>query len=511
MLVCHEWTIEVQEFEVVLGCKNRSNLVKVCFINPPFKAEYGKFSRESRSPSIGHSGVLYYPLWLIYAAAVTEEDGFDIAFIDAPAKQLSEEQTIDRVKNEADHASLFVLDTSTPSIYSDVKFGALLKGMYPESKIMLVGTHPSALPVETLDICEDIDIVARREYDYIVRDTARAIANKKNLSSVLGITFREKGEIYSTADAEYIYELDEIPMAAPFIEKYLDVHDYVFPAASYPAIQIFTGRGCPARCSYCVYPQTLHGHKYRLRTPEHVIKEFQYIADHFPDVHEIILEDDTFTANKQHVLAICNLLVQSGLNKRLKWLCNARVNIDLETMQAMKNAGCHLLVPGFESYNDQILRNIRKGSNLKLIDEYVINAKKAGLSIHACYMVGNKGETKETMRITLDAALRFKTDTAQFFPLIPYPGTEAYEWATSNTFITDSFEDYLQEDGTLNCVLSTPELSAQQLVEFCAFARKKYYLRPWYIGHRLVRGLRDPKDLKRSLKAFWRLKESLLK
>ena len=485
--------------------------MKICFINPPFKAEYGKFSRESRSPSIGHSGVLYYPLWLIYAAATAEKDGFDISFIDAPAKRLDEAKTLERVKNEAPDAALFVLDTSTPSIYSDASFGEILKKKYPKSKIMLVGTHPSAVPDETLNINDSIDIIARHEYDSIVRDTARAIRDGKGLDTVLGITYRENGSVMQTSDASYIEQLDEIPMAAPFIKKYLDVKDYVFPAASYPAIQIFTGRGCPAHCNYCVYPQTLHGHKYRLRTPENVVKEFKYIAQNFPEVHEIVIEDDTFTANKKRVLEICSLLIKNGLNKRFKWLCNARVNVDLETMQAMKKAGCHLIIPGFESYNEQILKNIKKGSNLKLIDAYVANAKKAGLMIHACYMVGNEGETRETMETTLAAAMRFKTDTAQFFPLIPYPGTEAYEWAKSNGYISGKYEDYLQNDGTLNCVLNTPELSAQELVDFCAYARKKYYMRPWYIAHRLWKGIRDPEDMKRSLKAFWRLKDSLLK
>ena len=131
--------------------------------------------------------------------------------------------------------------------------------------------------------------------------------------------------------------------------------------------------------------------------------------------------------------------------------------------------------------------------------------------IHACYMVGNEGETHQTMENTLNAALRFKTDTAQFFPLIPYPGTEAYEWAKSNGYITGNYNDYLQEDGTLNCVLNTPELSSQELVDFCQKARKAYYWRPWYIAHRLWRGFLDPRDLKRSIKAFWKLKDSLFR
>ena len=486
--------------------------MKVCFINPPFKSEFGKFSRESRSPSIGHSGVLYYPLWLIYSAAVVEKEGFEIFFIDAPAKRLSLEDTLSIVEKEANDSLLFVIDTSTPSIYSDIEFGSLLKEKYPNSKIVLVGTHPSAMDIETLEISLNIDYVARKEFDYIIRDLAISIRDNLDIDKVKGITYRNKeGLIVRNENAEYIDNLDEIPMAAEFIRKYLNIEDYVFPAAAFPAIQIFTGRGCPAHCNFCVYPQTMHGHKYRLRSAKNVVNEFEYIVNNFPNVKEIVIEDDNFTANKFRVLEICKALVEKGLNKRIKWLCNARVNTDLETMIAMKKAGCHLIIPGFESYNQEILNNIRKGSTIELIDNYVENAKKAGLMIHACYMVGNKGETKETMKNTLSAALKFNTDTAQFFPLIPYPGTEAYEWALNNKYISGNYKDYLQEDGTLNCVLNTSELSSKDLVDFCSYARKKYYMRPWYILYRLKNGILDFNDMKRSIKAFWKLKDSLIK
>ena len=147
----------------------------------------------------------------------------------------------------------------------------------------------------------------------------------------------------------------------------------------------------------------------------------------------------------------------------------------------MKEAGCHLLIPGIESYNQEILNNIRKGATLNQIDTYIANAKRAGLKVHACYMVGNKGETRETMENTLEAALRFNTDTAQFFPLIPYPGTEAYSWAKENGYIDGLYENYLQEDGTLNCVINLPGISSREFVDFCSQARRKYYMRPSYI------------------------------
>lgn len=483
--------------------------MKVCFINPPFKAKYGKFSRESRSPSIGHSGVLYYPLWLIYAACVAEKNGFEVVFIDGPAKRMTKRRALQIIEDKAADAKLFVFDTSTPSIYSDIAFASRVKRLYPDAITMLVGTHPSATPDETMNLSDNIDCLARHEYDYIVRDLAIAIRNGVSFETVDGLTWRKDNKIIHNKDAVHIEDLDDIPFASEFIKRHLCVKDYVFPAAAFPAIQIFTGRGCPARCNFCVYPQTLHGHKYRLRTPENVIEEIKYIKKNFPDVKEIVFEDDTFTINKKRVIEICDLIISNKI--KIRWLCNARVNLDYETMCIMKKAGCHLIIPGIESVNQQILKNIHKGTTVEQIERYISDAKRAGLMVHACYMVGNEGETRETMEETLKAALRFNTDTAQFFPLIPYPGTDAYKWALENGYVNGRYDEYCQKDGTLNCIVSTPELSAKELVDFCSYARKKYYFRLWYIGHRIVKGLKDIEDLKRSLKAFKRLSKSLLK
>ena len=441
----------------------------IYFINPPFKAEFGKFSRESRSPAITKSGALYYPLWLIYAALYSQKHGHRILFLDAPAKQLNEEQSLEIIrKADCLDDAMFVLDTSTPSIKSDVCFAERIKGLFPKAFVVLVGTHPSARPEETLGFSDAVDAIAIGEYDCIIKDLADALDNQS------------------------------------------DIRNF-FAAATYPSIQIFTGRGCPFRCNFCVYPQTMHGHAFRARSAENVVGEFEYIANNFPDVKEVVIEDDTFTAVKKRVLDICRLMIEKGLNKRLKWLCNARVDLDYETMKAMKAAGCRLIIPGIESGSQQILDNIKKGTKVEQFYSYVANAKKAGLLIHACYMVGNQGESKESMQATLRLALKLNTDTAQFFPLIPYPGTEAYEWAKSNGYIETDYSKYCLPDGTHNTVLNLPGLSAREMVDFCNMARKRYYLRLSYILHRLKIGLRNPSDLKRSLKAFGKLRHYLFK
>ena len=484
----------------------------IYFINPPFKAEFGKFSRESRSPAITKSGALYYPLWLIYAAMYSQKHGHRILFLDAPAKQLNEEQSLEIIrKADCPADAMFVLDTSTPSIKSDVRFAERVKDLFPKAFVVLVGTHPSARPEETLGFSDAVDAIAIGEYDCIIKDLADALDHKSDIRTVKGLCLRNENGYERTGVMPPMKNLDDLPYAAKFIKEHLDEKDYFFAAATYPSIQIFTGRGCPFRCNFCVYPQTMHGHAFRARSAENVVGEFEYIANNFPDVKEVVIEDDTFTAVKKRVLDICRLLVERGLNKRLKWLCNARVDLDYETMKAMKEAGCRLIIPGIESGSQQILDNIKKGTKVEQFYSYVANAKKAGLLIHACYMVGNQGETKETMQATLKLALKLNTDTAQFFPLIPYPGTEAYEWARSNGYIETDYAKYCLPDGTHNTVLNLPELSAQEMVDFCNMARKKYYLRFSYILHRLRVGLRNPSDLKRSLKAFGKLRHYLFK
>ena len=486
--------------------------MKVFFINPPYKSEYGKFSREQRSPAITKSRTIYYPLWLIYAAAVVKKNGFEVEFIDAPAKQMDADSCYEEIRKNGEGTKLFVIDTSTPSIYSDIDFLRGLKKYYPESFAVLVGTHVSALPEETIRIDDVIDAVARHEYDYIIRDLAIAFRDGRDLSEVRGITYKKNGEIISNPDMPFIDCLDDIPFASEFIKEYLNEKDYFFSPATYPEIQIFTGRGCPYHCNYCVYPQVMHGHKYRLRSPQNVVDEFKYIAKNFPDVKEIVIEDDTFTASRERVEEICNLLIQSKLNKRFRWLCNARVNtVDLSLMKMMKKAGCRLIIPGIESGNQQILNNIKKGTKIEQYEPYVRNAKKAGILIHACYMVGNEGETKETMQDTLKLALKLNTDTAQFFPLMPYPGTEAYDWAKNNGYLKGDYSDFNKANGDHNTVLNMPYLTTKEMNEFCDLARKKYYLRPRYIMHRLWVGVRDPEDLKRSLKAFGRIKDYLFR
>ena len=486
--------------------------MNILFVNPPFKAEYGKYSREARSAMITNSGVIYYPLWLLYAAGVCKKEKYKVTFLDAPAKQMNHNQSFEWIKEKKEKYALIVIDTSTPSIYNDSKFAGDLKEIFPEAFIILVGTHPTALPEETLMLDKRVDAVAIGEFDYIIRDLAKTIENKQDLKNVKGLVYKKDNTIIKNEKMDLITDLDKIPFAAELIKEFLNPRDYFFAASAYPEIQIFTGRGCPARCYFCVYPQTIHGHKYRVRSVENVVEEFEYIVNKMPEVKEVVIEDDTFTIDKERVKQICNLLIEKGLNKKIKWLCNARVNLDYETMRLMKKAGCKLIIPGIESGNQEMLNNMKKGATIKQIEEYVKSAKKARLLIHACYMVGNKGETKETMEDTLKFAIKLNTDTAQFYTLPPSPGPDAYNWAVENGYLDNkNYENWIKDDGTHNCVINLDNISSKELVEFCDYARKRYYLRPKYILKKVGQSLISWDELVRNVKGFFNIAPKLFK
>jgi len=487
--------------------------MKVLLLNPSFKTQYGKFSRDQRSPAITKSGTLYYPVWLAYATGVLQRAGFETKLIDACAYLYDEKQTLDIVKSF--DPELIVVNTSTPSIYSDVKFVTEIKKLLPKSFVVLVGTHPSALPEKTLELSESIDAIARREYDYTIKELANAISKGDDISQINGLTFRDKknGEVISTPDRVLIENLDELPFAAEVYKEHLDIKKYFFAAAEYPMIMIFTGRGCPNKCFFCVYPQVFHGRdRYRLRSANNVVAEFEYIINNFPQVKAIGIEDDTFTADLNRTKEICQLLISKGINKKIHWWVNARVTLDLATMKLMKEAGCNLLIAGFESGSQSVLDGMNKGINLQQSINYVNNAKKADLRIHGCFMVGNPNETKETMQATLELALKLNTDTAQFFPLMAYPGTEAYEWARTNDLLkTEDFSKWVTEDGLHNCVVDSANFTSEQLVEFCNLARKKYYLRPKYILMKFAQSLRNGDERKRIFKSARRFVKFLIK
>ncbi len=471
--------------------------MKILMLNPPFM---DKYSKSSRSPAVTKSGTIYFPLWLSYATGVLDKKGHEIKIIDAPAKCLTKDECLKQIKEF--NPQLVVIDTSTPSINNDLDFTKRIKAALPNVKTCLVGTHVSATVSEILPKdAAFVDFIARHEYDYTLPEVAEAIEGKRALSDVLGISYVENGELKENPDRPYIQNLDELPFVSEVYKKYLDIEDYFYAHVSFPTVSIFSSRGCPSKCFYCMYSQVMFGKTYRKRSAKNLFEECQYIVKNFPNVKEILIDDDNFSVDQKNVQEFCQLMIDHKLP--LKWVVQCRVNLKYETMVLMKKAGCRLVVVGYESGSQKVLDGMHKGITLEQSRKFNAAAKKAGMRVHGCFMVGNPGETKETMMETLNFAKSLRMDTAQFFPLIVYPGTEAWTWAKSNDYITaKSYDEWVTPDGMHNCVLSTPEVTSQELVDFCNYARKKFYLRPKYMFMKAGECLTNKDDFVRTAKSF---------
>lgn len=482
--------------------------MRVLLLNPPF---HPRFSRSQRSPARTKSGNLYYPIWLGYATGVLEQAGHDVRLVDAPAAGLSREETV-RLAAEF-RPQLLILDTSTPSVLNDLEVAEALRAALPRPHtfIALVGTHASALPRETMAAAPYVDGVARREYDHTVRDVAAVLEGGGELSSVLGLSYREEDRIIENSLRPELKtpELDKMPHVTQIWRRHLNIRDYRYSITPYPQVTTVTGRGCPYRCDFCVWPQLLTGHGYRRRSIENVVDEFVWIGRNLPNVH-VFIEDDTLTVNKKRCHELAEGLL--GASSRVKFTANARADVDYETLAILKKAGLRMVCTGFESADNTILQNIEKRLEVNQAREFVECARRAGVLVHGCFMVGNPGETRRTLRQSLDFAMRINPDSAQFFPLMVYPGTKAYDRAAADgSLVSRDWGRWLTPDGLHNTVIDRPELPAHELVSWCDHARRRFYLRPRYVGRKLWQGIRDPDEMRRNVMAAGSLAGHLIR
>ena len=444
--------------------------LKTLLLNPPSFENFDG-GAGSRWPATREIESYWYPVWLAYPAGMLE----GARLLDAPPHYISAEQTIEIAKD----FEFLVLFTSTPGFPGDIGLAKAIKAANPKIKIAFVGPHVSVLPEKSLRDCPAIDFVARKEFDYAVVDYAKG----KPLEEILGISFLKDGKVVHNPDAQQIQDLDALPHVTDVYKRDLDVTRYNVPFLLNPFIAMYTSRGCPAMCTFCLWPQTHSGHRWRLRSSTDVANEVRYALEQFPNIKEIFFDDDTFNYRKDRTIGLAKKL--QPLN--FTWSCTSRVTTDYETLKAMKEAGCRLLIVGYESGDPQILKNIKKGATVEMAQRFTANCKKLGLLVHGDYIIGLPGETRESIRKTIDFAKRLDTETVQVSIAHPYPGTEFYDYVKKNNLITiDSMTD---ETGHQLPNVVYPGLDRGELVEWVERFYGEYFFRPrviWRIVKKAV-------------------------
>jgi radical SAM superfamily enzyme YgiQ (UPF0313 family) len=397
--------------------------------------------------------------------------------VDASAKEWG----VPAVKNDIDafDPDILVIESNFASVKNDID---IIRQLKQDGDFMSVVVGPPASQVHDAMLQDDhVDVVGRYEYDLTIRDIAAATEDETDLGEVPGISYRRDGRTVQTPDRPFMTseQLDAIPFVTSVYKNHLDIRDYTLSHALHPMVQLFTARGCPNRCTFCSWPRTFMGTKFRARSVTNVVDEFEYVSTELPAVKEIFVEDDTFTIDKKRVREICAEVQRRDLDVR--WSCNARATLDYETMRIMKSAGCRLIDVGYESGSDKILKNIKKGVTTSDTKAFTVAAKRAGLKVLGDFIFGLPEETDDTIRQTIQFIKEIKPDMLQIAVATPIPGTEFYQWISDNGYLVESDSSRtIDEHGFQRCVISYPDLPSDDLVRSVESALKEYYFSASY-------------------------------
>jgi hopanoid biosynthesis associated radical SAM protein HpnJ len=433
----------------------------------------------------------WYPTWLAQPAAMVEGS----KLIDAPAHG----QSWDDIAHEFDQRDLVILHTSTPSFNQDIRTAALIKARNPNILIGFVGAKVAVEPDKSLAATPHVDFVAREEYDFTILE----IAQGKSLAEVDGITWRAPdGAFISNKDRAIIEDMDVLPMVSPIYKRDLTIEKYFGGYLLHPYVSFYTGRGCKSRCTFCLWPQTISGHNYRFRSVPKVIEEVQYVLENIPETKEIFFDDDTLTDNHARVEELAVALGKLGFGKKgfpVSWSCNAKANVPRKTLEILKANGLRLLLVGYESGNQQILHNIKKGLRIDVAKQFTKDCHEFGIVIHGTFILGLPGETEETIEETINYAKEIDPHTIQVSLAAPYPGTFLYKQATENGWF-DNGNDLLTDGGNQIAQLSYPHLPASVIFDKVEEFYKRFYFRPSKIWSIVSEMLRDWNMMKRRLR-----------
>src|SRR6266403_2249056 len=459
-------------------------MMSTLFLHPPsydgFDGGAGaryQMKREVRS--------FWYPTWLAQPAALVERS----ELIDAPPHRLKFED----IAPELSGRELVVMHTSTPSFKSDLKTAEMIKAVNPDIRIGFIGAEVAVEPEKSLIAARAVDFVARNEFDFTIKE----VADGMRWSDIKGLSYRnQEGVIVHNENREVLENMDKLPWVTPVYKRDLTIENYFGGYLKHPYISFYTGRGCKSRCTFCLWPQTVGGHRYRVRSVEDVVAEMKWAKNAFPQVKEFFFDDDTLTDNLPRVEALAKELGKLGA----VWSCNAKANVPRKTLEAMKAGGLRLLLVGYESGNQKILHNIKKGLLVDVAKRFARDCHDLGIVVHGTFILGLPGETRETIQETLDFAKEINPHTIQVSLAAPYPGTFLYRQAKENGWLYNEEIDLLTQEGTQIAPLNYPHLSHGEIFDSVEDFYKKFYFRPAKIASIVAEMIASPEMMKRRLR-----------
>ncbi|MFH0906927.1 MAG: radical SAM protein [bacterium] len=463
--------------------------MKVLFVQPPFLKE-----------GIA-SLVKYAPMGLIAVAGyIRQNKNIQVEIYDANTKNNKEPvlETIDYIIRR--NPDVLGLTSMTANIECALKICESVKKINPKIITVIGGIHATVAPEQVLKN-ENVDFIVVGEGEITFDKFLKKINYPETFSQINGLGYKENGKIKINKKEELIKDLNQLPIPAYDL---LEIDYYRSPyGLKANFISILRSRGCPFQCIFCGV-QNMFGRSYRVQTPERTIQEIDYLINKFK-IKEIGFKDSEFTLNQENVSRLCDLLIERKYD--LVWSCNARVDCDnLELYQKMKKAGCHTISFGAESGDQNILNTIKKGITIEQTKQTIKNVKQAGIRVSANFILGNPGDTKETIEKTIKFAKDINPDYVAFCFSTPFPGTELREMAIKNNWLINPD---LTSVAYMELIMNATNLNNKDLKKYMSKAYKSFYFRPSYIFKRLTMINKD--EIKTSIYGFLALLKTVFK
>ncbi len=443
--------------------------MKVLLANPPWlRPGWHGVRAGSRWPHLERAESPYspFPFLMGYAAAVLEQDGVQVAAVDACAERLDRDEFLERCAGHS--PDLTVLEVSTPTIHEDLRtVTALREELGFEGKVLLAGLHKPLYEADFLHEHPQIDGTFVGEYEYTLRDLARA---KGRLTEPLdGLIWRAGDEMWVGARKESTDQLDDLPWPARHLFPMEHYHDLPGGIPS-PSVQMWGSRGCSFTCNFCAWPQILYAHnRYRVRSPEAIADEMQAMVEQ--GYKSIYFDDDTFNLGKRRTADIARTFAERGIDA--PWAFMGRADTCApEQFEDLARTGLAAVKFGVESADSGRLKEIGKNLQVQQVREAVAMVKKQGIKVHLTFMFGLQGETPDSMQRTLDLAYELDPDSAQFTVAVPFPGSRLHEELQEQGRLEGL--EYEDLDGYRTGVVSTDALGAEQIVGFVQAVHRRW-------------------------------------
>lgn len=406
---------------------------KVLLIQPP-QALFGKNLKRCVPP-----------LGLAYIAAVLEQDGFEVKILDAYVEGFENEKPVgelllvglewDEIKRIVEEFNpQFVgisgmFDSQDKSVLEACR---VVKEVNPEIKIFVGGSHPTYYTEEVLKI-KEMDFVILHEAEYTTRDLLNRLVNDQDIADLPGLGFKKDGQIRVNREVKWIENIDELPLPARHLlpmEKYIKIGLPHSPFTKKQRVtQMVSSRGCTAKCIFCTSVIFWGGAKqYRVRDPQLVVDEIEHLV-HTYGIEEIHWDDDNFSLNRKNCEAILDEIIRRKID--VVWATPNGIAVwalDEKLVEKMAQAGCYQLTFAIESANQEfLLKRIKKPLNLSKVKPLLLKAHECGISVHAFFIIGFPGETKEMIMNTLKFAEETGFDSVSIHLATPLAGTELYQ------------------------------------------------------------------------------------